>query len=110
MGKRKSMIIKNHALVRFFINKGDEAYKCGDYDNSILLFDAAVEEILQSYLGELYNVDWREDLEEIVEELEEKKADSRDIQLVFMLAMLRHYARLGIPYEECGSDDSLEFY
>lgn len=59
-------------LMRFLIEKGDEAYIKGHYEAAIYFYDAAVEEMLQLQLEYIYGVPFRSDLDSVINELKEK--------------------------------------
>jgi len=61
-------------LMRFLIEKGDEAYIKGRYEEAIYFYDAAVEEMLQLYLETTYGIPFKPDLDSVINELKEKGA------------------------------------
>jgi len=76
------------ALMRFLIEKGDEAYIKGRYEEAIYFYDAAVEEILQLYLETAYGIPFKPDLESVIVGLKEKGA-THVIQFIERLRDLR---------------------
>jgi HEPN domain-containing protein len=76
-------------LMRFLIEKGDEAYIKGRYEEAIYFYDAAVEEILQLLLETAYGIPFKPDLESVIAELKEKGA-THIIQFIERLRDLRN--------------------
>jgi HEPN domain-containing protein len=75
-------------LMRFLIEKGDEAYTKGRYEEAIYFYDAAVEEMLQLYLECTYGIPFRSDLESVINRLKEKGA-TQIVQFIERLRDLR---------------------
>jgi len=88
MAKEKHLTQDYSNLMRFLIEKGNEAYIKGRYEAAIYFYDAAVEEMLQLHLECTYGVPFRSDLDSVINELKEKGA-TQIIQFIKRLRDLR---------------------
>jgi len=88
MAKEKHLTRDPPNLMRFLIEKGDKAYVKGHYEAAIYFYDAAVEEMLQLHLENIYGVHFRSDLDSVINDLKEKDA-TQIIQFIKRLRDLR---------------------
>ncbi len=76
-------------LLNFLRRKAEEAYQNGDYSDSILYYDALIEEYIERYLRDRCDLSLSGTANVTVDELKKAKVDAAVINMVEKLWVLR---------------------
>jgi hypothetical protein len=76
-------------LLAFLRSKAEKAYENGDYNDSILYYDALIEEYMERYLRDRYDIALSGTTGMTMDELKKAKVDAAIINMVEKLWVLR---------------------